>query len=144
MDRKLIAIIGAAVIIVGLFLPVASSPNMSSSLLLGGEGANWQGLVVLGFAAVGAVLALIGRTKHAVWPGIAVVAFLAWQYVEAQSRLDSMARMLAGTEIPPEFAATLTARMPHHNIIGWAVMGAGALIMIAAGAMAWKKQAPAV
>lgn len=144
MDKKLIAIIGAAVVIVGLFLPVASSPNMSVGLLIQGEGVSWEGLVVLACALLGAALAFIGRTKHVVWPGIAVIGLLAWRYVEAQARLDSMARTISGPDIPPDFAAMLTARMPHLNLLGWGVMGAGALVMIVAGAMAWKKAAPAV
>ena len=139
MDKKYIALLGAAIIVVGLFLPVASSPSMSSGLLIQGDGVGWQGLVVLGCALLGAVLAFIGRVKHAVWPGAAVIGLLAWFYFEAQGRLDRMASMISGPDIPPDFAAMLQARMPQLNLLGWAVMGAGALLLIVAGAMAWKK-----
>ncbi|HYD12440.1 MAG TPA: hypothetical protein VEC11_06305 [Allosphingosinicella sp.] len=143
MDKKYIALIGAAVVIVGLFLPVASSTNMSTALLIQGEGVSWQGAVVLLLALIGAVLAFMGRTKHAVWPGIAVIGLLAWSYFDAQGRLDRMAAMISGPDVPPDFAAMLSQRLPHLNLLGWGVMGAGALLMIVAGAMAWKGSAEA-
>ena len=138
MDKKLIAIIGAAIVIVGVFLPVLSSRSMSAGILLSGDDLNWRGLVVIGCALIGAVLALMRQTRHAIWPGVAILGFLVWQYVELTGRLGRMATIVSGDNVPPELAAMMTARMPQINMLGWAVMGIGALIMIAAGAMAWK------
>ncbi len=136
MDKKLIAIIGAAVIVVGLFLPVVSSVS-SISLLIVGEHVSWVGLFVLACSVLGVVLAFLGMTRHAVWPGIVVLGFLLWQYLEVKSRLDN-------TIYGADAVSMMAGRMPQINILGWAVMGAGALIMIAAGAMAWKgSSAPA-
>ena len=138
MDKKYIALLGAAVIIVGLFLPVASSTTMSSGLLIQGDGVSWQGAVVLVCALLGAVFAFLNRVKHALWPGFIVIGLLAWSYFEAQGRLERMAGVISGPDVPPDLAAMLTARMPHLNLLGWAVMGLGALILIVAAAMAWK------
>jgi hypothetical protein len=139
MDKKYIALFGTVIVIVGLFLPVASSTNMSSALLIQGDGVSWQGVVVLLLALIGGVLAFLGRTKHAVWPGFAIIGLLAWSYFEAQGRLDRMAAVVSGPDVPPDLAAMLSARMPHLNLLGWAVMGLGALILIIAGAMDWKR-----
>lgn len=137
MDKKVLALAGAAVMIVGLFLPALSALGVSASLLMPGGGVAWEGLIVLACAVLGGGLALAGQTRHALWPGVAALAFLVWKYMEAKSQIGA-ATELGGADLPPEIASQLAERMPQLNMLGWGVMGLGAVILIVAGAMAWK------
>ena len=140
MDKKMIIIVGGVVLIVGVFLPVASALGINVSFMFPGEGVSWEGLVLLACGLLGVILAFIGQGKHAAWLGIAALGLLIWKYMEFKNELSRAGASLPeGIELPPELAAA----MPSLNMLGWAVLGIGALIMTVGGAMAWKSDPPA-
>ena len=139
MNSKMLTLGGAVILIVGLFLPVLSAMGMSVNMLMPpGEGVSGAGLVLVACAVLGGALALINQTKWAVVPALAALAFLVWKYMQLQNLLSTTVG-----DVPPEAAEAMASMMPTVNILGWAVMGVGALVMLVGGAMAWKSNPPA-
>ncbi|HYD12441.1 MAG TPA: hypothetical protein VEC11_06310 [Allosphingosinicella sp.] len=138
MNSKMLTLGGAVILIIGLFLPVVSALGMSVNMIMPpGEGVSGAGLVVVACAVLGGALALINQTKWAVVPALAALAFLVWKYMQLQNLISS-----GLGDVPPEAAEAMANMMPSINILGWAVMGIGALVMLVGGAMAWKSTAP--
>ncbi len=130
MDKKLLALIGAALLIVGVFLPVVSLPIIGSMNLLMPGGNVGDGIFVVCLAAIAAGLALAGKTRHVIWPGLLSLAFIVWKYFQIKSALDVH---LAD----PGLAGVLGASV-RMNWLGWGVLGVGALLLVYAGFSAWK------
>jgi len=138
MNAKTLTLAGAVVLIIGLFLPIASVMSISMNLIMPpGQGVTGSGLILAGCAVLAAVLAFIGQAKWAVIPGIAAVGWLVFQYMEASKNLSG------GGDIPPEAREMLAAMAPSLNYLGWGVMGLGAVLILVGGAMGWKSNAPA-
>lgn len=134
MDKKMIAVLGGVILVVGAFLPIASGGGASASFMFPGEGTSWEGLVLVACGLLGAILAFIGQTKHSVWFGVIALGLIVWKYMEAKKLMDQATSMTSGIELPPELAA----QMPSLNLLGWCVLGVGALILTVGGALAWK------
>jgi hypothetical protein len=138
MNGKLLVLIGAVATIAGLFLPVADTINpadgtaMSINFLLPG-GSLGDGIVTLALAVIAAVLALINQTRHAVWPAIIGLGYLAWRFIEIKGATDQATSLLA--MMAPEQAQNYHIGI---NILGWAVIVLGTVITLVGGAMAWK------
>jgi hypothetical protein len=140
MDKKMIAVLGGVILVIGVFLPIANGGGTSVSFMFPGDGMSWEGLVLLACGLLGAILAFIGQAKHSVWFGIIALGLLVWKYMEFKKLMDQAGAALPpGVELPPELAA----QMPSMNLLGWAVLGIGAVVLIIGGAMAWKGSAPA-
>lgn len=135
MDKKMIAIIGGVILIVGTFLPIGNGSGTSASFMFPGEGTSWEGLVLIACGLLGVILAFIGQARHAVWFGIIAIGLLVWKYMEFKKLIDQAnASVPAGIELPPELAA----QMPTMNYLGWGVLCLGALVLLVGGALAWK------
>jgi hypothetical protein len=133
MDKKLLALIGAAVLIVGVFLPIVSLPVVGSMNLLMPGGAVGDGVFVVGFAVIAGGLALMGKMRHVIWPALAALAFIVWKLLQIKGVLDT-ATATYGDQV-----GTVVAM----NWLGWAVLLAGALLLVYAGATSWKSSPPA-
>ena len=89
MNAKTLTLAGAVVLIIGLFLPIASVMGISTNLIMPpGQGVTASGLILAGCAVLAAILALIGQPKWAVIPGIGAVGWLVFQFLEAQKQLS--------------------------------------------------------
>ncbi len=137
-NAKVIALIGAGLLVIGVFLPLVRVPKMGTmNYLAGGSG---DGIIVLVLAAAAGVLALIERTKHALWPGLGALAMIGFTFFTLQNRL-SQARLSAREELGDNpfggiaEAATNAIQLEY----GWAVLVFGALMVIVGGALAWKR-----
>lgn len=141
-NSKVIALVGAGMLAIGTFLPLVRVPKMGTISYIGnGSG---DGVIVLVLAAVAAGLALLGRVKHVVWPGLLSLALIAFTYFGLQSRLSEARlkiRAEAGEDNP--FGGLAEAATNAIQLeFGWAVLVFGALIVIAAGVLAWRRPAP--
>jgi hypothetical protein len=142
MDKKLIVLIGAAVTIVGLFLPIVSVPIVGSvNMLLPGGGIG-DGIFVLVFVVIAAVLALLGKTRHAVWPAIAALGFIGYKFFELKGAVDRSMATLSSNPEAAQYLESIGGGV-QINWLGWIVLGLGALVMLVGGAMAWKSNPPA-
>jgi hypothetical protein len=135
MNNKVLTLAGAVVLIIGLFLPIASIFGISTNILMPpGESISGPGIILLACAVLGGILALINQTKFAVLPAVGALGFLVWKYMELKNGLDTAT---AGAGASAEMSAAIS-ELASINILGWAVMGVGALIMLVGSAMAWK------
>jgi hypothetical protein len=132
MDKKLLALVGAAVLIAGLFLPLVTTPEGSVAMLLHDGTVGWEGLVVLALAVLAGALALMGQTRHVLWPGLAAAGFIAWQFFDFKGKLDGLRTMF-------EQGGVSTDTLDNHvkiEYLGWGVLAAGAVILIVTGILA--------
>jgi hypothetical protein len=143
MDKRLLVLIGAALLVVGVFLPIASVPPEGSLNLLLPGGSLGDGIFILVLALIGAALALAGKTRHAIWPAVLSLAFLVWKYFQIKEAVDHAHAVIAEIGGGSELANSVSDSM-QMNMLGWAVLAIGALVMIAGAAMAWKGPSSAV
>jgi NADH:ubiquinone oxidoreductase subunit H len=139
MDRnlaKIIALVGAAILAVGVFLPVVQVPKRGAMTLMDLESA---GVIILVLAAIAAGVALIGWTRHAVWPGIGALGLLAYAYQRTNAEIaQSRARLSGGIGEDPLAALRDLAASNSRVDYGWSVLAVGALIVVVAGVLAWR------
>lgn len=139
MNAKTLTLAGAVVLIVGLFLPIATAMGINVNLLMPpGQSVSPDGLILLACAVLGGVLALINQAKWAVIPGIAAVGFLVYEYMDVTNKLGG-----GGATLSPEQQEMVSA-MVSVNYLGWGAMGLGGILMIVGGAMGWKRAPSAV
>ena len=145
MNAKTLTLAGAVVLIIGLFLPVASVASISMNLIMPpGQGVSVIGLILAACALLALVLALVNQAKWAVIPGVVALGFIVWQFLDAKSKLDEMTAGTAGADVPPEAAQMIAAMAPSLNYLGWGVMVLGAVVILVGGAMGFKSRPPAV
>lgn len=140
VNSKVIALIGGGLLAIGVFLPLVRVPKMGTlNYFNNGSG---DGVIVLVLAGIAIALALFDRVKHVVWPGIACLGLIGLAFFRLQSRLSEIgsgARRELGDNPfgGVAEAATRAIQMEY----GWAILGLGAIMVIAAGAMAWRSRA---
>lgn len=138
MNSKVLTLAGAVILIVGLFLPIFSVMGMISiNLLSPGGNVSIDGIVILACAVLAGLLALVNQGKWAVIPGLIAIALLVWDYFRLQTELSGA----GSTAMTPDQAAAVS-QFVQVNILGWGVMGLGAVLVIVGGAMGWKRSAP--
>jgi uncharacterized membrane protein len=135
-NGKVLALIGAALIGVGVFLPIVSVPKRGTSSLMQGDYTG--GLVMLGLAAAIVLLTLINRTRHVVWPGVASLALMAYAYIRVQTVIEQARQRLGETENPLAIVIDAAAANSRTEW-GWAVLVLGAILAIAGGVLAWRE-----
>lgn len=132
---KVLAIVGAALLILGVFLPLADIP-LRGSLNMADRG--WPAWVMAGLGAAAALLALANLTRHAIWPGIGALALLGYAYALVNGEIArSRARLEEGLGDDPFGAVRALVVSETRLEYGWAVLAFGALLAIAAGVAAW-------
>jgi disulfide bond formation protein DsbB len=134
MNNKIIVLLGCALLIVGVFLPIVDMPNPIGSMnLLLPNGGIGDGIFVLVLAAVAGILALIGKTKHALWPGLLTLAFLVWKFFQVKGSVDQARAMLFSSDTGGALLDSVGM-----NYLGWAVLLIGALVLVAGSALAFR------
>ncbi len=136
---KLTALGGALLLAVGAFLPLVVVPKRGGVTLLAVEG-GWGGYVILALAAVGAGLALLGRTRWAALPGVAALGVVAYAFIRASTEIER-ARLQLGRGIGDDPIGQIRnlVRVNSTYSYGWAVLVIGALALVAAGVLAWRE-----
>lgn len=141
---KVTALIGAALVAIGPFLPMMHVPKRGSITLMAAPWA-WVGWTILALGALAALLALLNRTRHVIWPGIATLGLLAYGYVQVSTEIER-ARLRVGGGIGSLIEGDPLAKLKDIAALntryeyGWAVLVFGALALVAAGVLAWRGQ----
>lgn len=91
MSNRNLVFAGAAMLAVGLFLPVVRMPIVGTLNLLA-NGGDIVGLILLGLAVTAAFLAFKDRTTDAAWPGAAAAIILALLFARLQGAIGEMQR----------------------------------------------------
>jgi hypothetical protein len=137
MNSKIITLAGAVLLIVGLFLPVASVFGVSVNLMSPPEGGvSIDAIVLIACGVLGGLLALVNQAKWAVIPGIGALGLIAFDYFRLSNGLSGASGELSAEQ------AQMVSQLASINYLGWGVMGVGALVLLVGGAMGWKKSAP--
>jgi hypothetical protein len=83
-----IILIGSALVVLGCFAPLVHVPIIGSvTYFAGGHG---DGIFAMGFAVIAAVLALAGKPRWAVVPGILELALITFTFVSLYTRLSDL------------------------------------------------------
>lgn len=106
-----LALLGAVLLAIGVFLPVANLPIIGSINFFGAG--NRDGVFLLAFAILGAIFALTARS-WVLFAALLSLAFLGWKFISFQQGFDR-----AG-----EFGRLIELGW------GWAPMVIGALLML--------------
>ena len=141
MDKKMVVLIGVVVTIVGLFLPIVSLPIVGSANLLMPGGNIGDGIFVLVFAVIAGVLALVGQTRHAVWPAICALGFTAYKFFELKGQVDQSTALISSNPAAAQYVESMGGGV-QMNMLGWLVIILGCVVMLVGGAMAWKSAPP--
>lgn len=140
MNNKILGIVGSALLIVGIFLPIVSVMGLinvsyfdairSSPL----QGISGLGICILGI--VGLLLALQNKSRMLILPGVLALGIIVLDFFRLKSAFASASAADGGGEFAEQMASAVS--------IGWGmyVMAIGAIILIIAGVM--KSAAPAV
>lgn len=131
-DSKTTALLGAALLFLGAFMPIISMPIMGSlNYFQNGTG---DGTIIVLLAMATAALAATGHTRHVLWTGLAALAMLGFTFVRFQTKMAearaSMESELAGNP----FRGLAEAAVGSVQLQwGWAVLVLGACLTIYAG-----------
>jgi hypothetical protein len=134
--RKLtLALAGAALLIVGVFLPIVSLPMVGSvNYFNNGQG---NGVIVIALAAVAVGLAVTGKYKPVIFVGLASLALVTYTLFRLISGLNSaraeMEKSLAGNPFRGLGDAFLSSIQVQW---GWLPLVAGSFLVMAAGLVA--------
>lgn len=137
MNFKVLALVGAAMLGFGAFLPIVSVPKRGSMTMMQLE---YAGIILLGLAAIIVALALIERTRHVVWPGIGSLVLLGYSYFRVNTEIAMSRARLGGDagDDPLQALRDLTASSSRLEW-GWGVLALGGVMVVGAGVMAWRR-----
>lgn len=137
-DSKTVALIGAALLFVGAFMPIVSAPIIGSlNYFQNGRG---DGVIIVVLAVATAALALTDRTRHVLWTGLAAMAMLLYTFVRFQSVVADLRSKMDEELAGNPFRGLAEAAMGSVQLQwGWAVLLLGAGLTAYAGWQARQK-----
>jgi hypothetical protein len=137
MNNRILGILGSALLIIGVFLPILSLMGVVTfsyfDFIRLDPGTFFTGILILLLGIVSMLLTLAKKYKLLILTGIIALGMLAFDFYRIRSGMDSVAGGSGST--PPEVADSVG--------LGWGfyVMVIGAIALIVAGVM--KSTAPA-
>lgn len=146
MNRKtsamVIVIVGAVLLGAGVFLPLVKAPLIGTFTLIGPGEYHRAVMFVPGVIAL--VLALLGHTKHALWPGLVSLGAIGFGFYKVQESIDRFQDRI-DLKFGDGALGKITGKASQlvELQIGWAVLVLGAVLIIAGGALAWRRDAGA-
>lgn len=138
-NSKVIALVGAGLLAIGVFLPLVRVPKLGTmSFINSGSG---YGLTVLLLAVAILVLALMNQTKHVIWPGIVSAVLISLAFAGLQTRLAEVReRATRDLDDNPLAGIAEAATNAIQLEYGWAVLAIGSILAIVAGGLAWRRR----
>jgi hypothetical protein len=131
-DNKTLALIGAALLFVGAFMPIISVPIMGSmNYFQNGKG---DGVVIVLLAAATAIFAGSGHVKHVLWTGLAAIVVLGFTFIRFHAKMNEARAELDAQMADNPFRGLADAAMNSIQLQwGWAVLLLGAGMAVYAG-----------
>jgi hypothetical protein len=134
MNSRILGIIGAVLIIVGLFMPIVSIFGINISYFESiKSGSGPDGFIFLGLGVISLILALINKTRLLIATGILTLGYVALSFIGYKSKM-SEATSSANSELSSQLSGLI------HLQWGWAVLVLGGILLLVAGIM--KKSGP--
>ncbi|MBN8996948.1 MAG: hypothetical protein J0H63_10805 [Rhizobiales bacterium] len=88
-----VILIGSVLVVLGCFAPLVTMPVIGSIAYFGGG--HGDGIFAIGLAVIAAILALAGRPRWAIVPGILELALITFTFLSLYSRLSDLAPQTA-------------------------------------------------
>jgi len=130
MTNKNLIYAGAALLIVGLFMPVVTLPIVGGMNLLS-NGTNELGIMLVVLAAASAILAANGRERDVIYPSAAAVALVVYAFARLELMLSQMRATLAqGLKDNPFAGLAQSAASAVQLQWGWLVLAAGSGLLL--------------
>ena len=129
---KSIALTGAALMALGVFLPMCRLPFVGSINFIH----NWRvdGLLILLIAIITSALALSGRTRRVFWPGVLSLSALTLSFLHFQHMLSTMRDEMQTDLQGNPFAGLAELALSSVRLEwGWAVLLIAGLMVTYAG-----------
>ncbi|MFN3389833.1 MAG: hypothetical protein ACK40O_12985 [Allosphingosinicella sp.] len=136
-ESRTIAMIGAVLILLGVFLPLFTVPFFGSVTYF--ENSRGAALVLIALALGAAALAATQRTRHVAWIGLAALGVMIGTFIRARARLEEMREGL-GDGLRGDLLRAIADRAVDavRPQWGWAVLALGAAMLVFAGVAAWR------
>lgn len=132
--RKVIGLIGSAILFIGVFAPIMSAPIVGNiNYFQNGEG---DGVVILILAIISLILVLGGKYKGLWFTGIIALGVMLFTFVHFQSTMSQVKADIDSELTDNPFRGL--ADMAVHSVQlqwGWALLIVGAVLLIASAAM---------
>lgn len=141
MDSRILGIIGGALVIIGIFLPLVTVSveqagiSQSASFFDSIKAGSWEGYVLILCGIASIVLAVLRKYRFLIITGVITLLVVVLNYINLKSGL-AKALGVADADALERMGVSVAVQW-----IGWLVLIVGALILIAAGATG--KNAPA-
>ena len=122
--RQMLGLAGAALLIIGTFLPLVTMPIVGSlNYFLNGKG---DGIYVVGYGLLAILFTLIKRYKLLWIPALLAIAQLTFALINFNQKLADATAMLEGNIFGQGLAASV------HLDWAWIVLYAGAALLVVA------------
>jgi hypothetical protein len=132
---KIMALLGAALLLAGVFTPIANVPIVGDMTYFASSKAG--GMILVALALVSGGLALSDRVRDVAWPGAAAVAVLALSFYLFERRISEMREHLGHRLIGRLLRGLADVAVDRVQLQwGWAVLVLGAVLLVGAGLMA--------
>jgi len=131
-DSKTLALVGAALLFVGAFMPIISVPIMGSmNYFQNGKG---DGVIIVLLAVATGLFAGGGYVKHVLWTGLAAIAMLGFTFFRFQAAMGEVRTKMEGDLADNPFRGLAEAAVNSVQLQwGWAVLLLGAGLVAYAG-----------
>ena len=131
-DSRVLAILGAGLLLFGTLMPVVSVPILGSMTYF--QYNSNDALVVVLLAVGTFILAATRRTSLVLWTGLGALAMLAYSYISLQSAMAEMRDRLEAELSGTLFGGLAEAALGSVQMRwGWAILVLGAALVIWAG-----------
>lgn len=133
MTKQHLAFAGAAILIVGLFVPIVSMPIVGNVHLLM-NGRSIPGLIILGLAVVAGFLTAAKKLPQVLWPGLAALGISLYAMGTLLTGLGDMQESIDDLADNPFGAAMAEGLITATQVQwGWLVLFAGAGLLVHVG-----------
>jgi hypothetical protein len=132
--RKVLAYVGAALMMVGVFMPIVSAPMVGTvTYFKNGEG---DGTIVLALGAISLLLILANRLRLLAVTGLLSLGILGYTFYQLQTRLAEMRATMERDLAGNPFAGLARGLAEGFQLQwGWAVLVAGSILVLVAALM---------
>lgn len=138
-DSRILSIIGAGLLLAGLFMPVVSVPLFGSMSLV--QYNSNDALVIALLSAGTFILTGTRRTQLVLWTGIGALAMLAYSFVRLQSQMSELRSRIESELSGTAFGSLAEAALGSVQVRwGWGILVLGAALIIWAGIQAWRER----
>jgi hypothetical protein len=142
MDSRILGIVGAVLVLLGIFLPLVTvsigqaGMSQSVSFFDSIKGGSWEGWVLLLLGIASIILAVLRKYRFLILTGVLTLGIVVLNYINMRSSL-AKAMGQADAEMLKRMGVDVST-----NWLGWLALIIGALILIAAGALGRNAPAP--